>query len=132
MFERNDFTTPPSCEAAKAEWRIEADQVAQFVEDCCSPTTGHKETSSDVYRLYKAWAQDVGIRRTLNQKNFTDRMSRLGAEKGKGTNGTRLLWGFRLTRSVTFDGGISGGSGACLEIIPEDTPMGNSTRRFTM
>ena len=132
VFERNEFTTPPSCEAAKAEWRIEADQAAQFVEDCCVAATGHKETSSDVYRLYMAWAQDVGIRRTLNQKNFTDRMCRLGAEKGKGTNGTRVLWGFRLTKHAMFEGGISGGSGACLEIIPEDVPMGNSTRRFSM
>ena len=29
------FTQPESSDAAKKEWRLEVDQVAQFVEDCC-------------------------------------------------------------------------------------------------
>lgn len=132
VFERGYFTTSASSEAAKKEWRLEADPVAQFAEDCCEASPGHKETSANMYRIYKAWAQDTGRRRLLNQSNFTNRMCKLGAEKGKGTNGTRMLWGYRLTRMVMFDGGLSGESGTCFEIIPEDIPMEGSKCRYTL
>lgn len=132
VFERGYFTTSASSEAAKKEWRLEADPVAQFAEDCCEAAPGHKETSADMYRVYKAWAQDTGRRRLLNQSNFTNRMCKLGAEKGKGTNGARMLWGYRLTKIVMFDGGLSGESGTRFEIIPEDIPMEGSKCRFTL
>ena len=35
VFERGAFRKPTSCENAKAEWRIESDQVAQFSQDMC-------------------------------------------------------------------------------------------------
>ena len=49
-----------------------------------------------MYRTYKTWADEAGIRRTLNRKNFTDRMVKLGAKIAKSTGGIRVLLGFRL------------------------------------
>ncbi len=114
VFERNDFTIPPSCEAAKAEWRLEADQVAQFVEDCCVVAHGHKVTSGDMYRAYLNWANEVGIRKTLGRKGFTVRMCRLGAEKQAGSGGIRVLWGFRILGNSMPGCCASGASGTCL------------------
>ncbi len=100
VFQRQSFTAAPSCEAAKNEWRIEADQVAQFVEDCCFASPGHKVPSFTMYMHYQAWAEEAGIRRTLNRKNFTDRMCKLGAENGKSSGGERMFWGFSLGKDT--------------------------------
>lgn len=76
---RGEFTRPPSSEAAKNDWRLEADQAAQFVEDCCEWDAHATETSSDLYKAYQAWAMDAGIKRTLSRRGFTQRLVRLGA-----------------------------------------------------
>jgi putative DNA primase/helicase len=96
LFQNNAFTEPASCKLAKAEWRKEADQVAQFVEEACELGADHAETSRYLYNEYKIWADDSGIRRTLNHKNFTDRMCRLGVTKKRGTRGIRVLSGIRI------------------------------------
>lgn len=100
VFERGYFTTTVSSEVAKKDWRLQADQVAQFVEDCCFVAAGNKETSERMYQTYKEWAAKVGINRTLNQKNFTNRMCKLGAETDRVTGGKRALCGFSLIKDV--------------------------------
>jgi len=93
VFERGMFTVPKSSERARQEWRVQADQVAQFAEDCCRFGPGLKCTSKETFARYTEWAGEVGIVRKLNRKNFTDRMTRLGAAPHKGTGGERLLFG---------------------------------------
>lgn len=99
VIERNDFTHASSCESAKEEWRKEADQVAQFVAECCTKGNGHGEKSGAMYAKYKAWAEENGIQRKINHANFTKRIKRLGAEPGRGSGGTAMIFGFRLNRS---------------------------------
>ena len=96
VFERGEFTRPMSSEEAKQEWRKECDQVAQFAEEHCIFVSGSEVTSSELYSKYKKWAEDAGVRRTLNHKNFTNRMLRLGAKTARGTGGTRTLAGVKL------------------------------------
>ncbi len=91
------FTEPQSCLDAKQEWRVEADQVAQFVEDRCvlEPTHAGIESAA-LYAEYKSWADDAGITRKLNRKNFANRLVRLGCKLHKGTGGKRLIKGIRI------------------------------------
>lgn len=72
------FTNPASSEAAKREWRLEADQVAQFVDDCCEPIAGMMARASDVFTAYQNWAQANGIKATMSQKGLRERLTRLG------------------------------------------------------
>jgi P4 family phage/plasmid primase-like protien len=90
------FTTCPGVEAMKSEWRLNCDQVAQFVDDRCKAGAGLKELSSKLYAAYDAWAKENGIRRLLNRNNFTTRLSRLGYEPAKGTAGVRLVYGLEV------------------------------------
>ena len=69
-----------SSEVAKEEWRLEADQVQQFVTDCCK-IYQHQDMmikSKILYNGYRQWADENGIYRTLTMKSFRDRLSRLG------------------------------------------------------
>ncbi len=91
-----EFTRCVSSEEAKKEWRLECDQVAQFVEDACITGSDLKVTSNQLYKAYLEWANSAGIRKTLNRKNFTQRLVRLGMENYRGTRGTRMLAGISL------------------------------------
>lgn len=100
VIERGEFTIPASSIEASREWRLEADQVAQFVEEACSVGSGLKSSSADAYNAYLQWALASGIRKTVNRKNFTNRLERLGLEAGKGTGGVRVIHGLGVRRAA--------------------------------
>ena len=72
------FTTPSSSHAAKQEWRLEADQVAQFVDDVCTRDAEARSTATNVFEAYRNWALDNGIKQTMSQKGLRERLTRLG------------------------------------------------------
>jgi putative DNA primase/helicase len=104
VIERGAFTEPESCLQAKKEWRLEADQAAQFVEDCCEVGVGEIQ-SSDLYSVFCAWAAAAGINHKLQHKSFTQRLERLGFEPVRRNNG-RFFTGLKLNmtgRDFRFD-----------------------------
>lgn len=97
VLKRGHFTLPDSCEAARRQWRMESDQVAQFIEDCCSLGAEYSQFLQEIYDDYRQWAEGVGIRRTLNQRNFADRVRSNGPESHRSTGGRRRFEGIRVT-----------------------------------
>lgn len=97
VLKRGTFTEPQSCLIAKEEWRLEADQAAQFVGERCVIDPEAAVESGMLYSEYKSWAEDAGISRKLNHKNFTRRIERLGGKPYKGTGGKRMVAGIRLS-----------------------------------
>jgi len=95
VIQRGYFTIPTSCARAKEEWRTEADQVAQFIKDCCEVKKDASVPSGNLYKAYKNWAEDAGIQRTLNRINFSKRVQRLGGKLDR-TGDSRLISGIRL------------------------------------
>ena len=93
------FTEPPSSKAAKEEWRLEADLVAQFVDECCQRQSAAKETIDDVFRVYGNWAQGQGISKTMAKKGFRDRLTRLGFENSR-TSSNRHVVGLVLSQKA--------------------------------
>lgn len=96
LFARGVFTTPKSSTQAATEWRVQADQVAQFAEDCCRFRPDAKVSSKELFERYQEWAGEAGIAKKVNRKNFSDRMTRLGACIHRGTGGNRLLLGVEV------------------------------------
>ena len=99
LIENRAFTPCSSSDDLTRQWRLEADQVAQFVEETCQPTPGESLTSAFIYQQYGLWAGEAGINRTLNRKNFTTRLERLGYSPGRGSNGVRMISGLTLRYS---------------------------------
>ena len=85
------FTAPASSEDAKREWRLEADQVAQFVDDACQRDPAGRVPSSEVFASYRLWADQNGIARTMSQKGLRDRLTRLGFGADKDRYGRYVL-----------------------------------------
>lgn len=96
VFAWDKFTLTLSGEKAEREWRLNCDQVAQFVEHRCEFKPGEQVLSGEIYTGYLWWADENGIWKTLNRNNFTKRMVRLGAVQARGTGGARYLAGIRL------------------------------------
>lgn len=97
---RGSFTEPQSCLDAKREWRTQADQAAQFVEECCLRDTKGEEESKTLFKAYEQWAIESGIARRLNHKNFTQRLEKLGMQAAKTTGGKRVIRGLWLNGEV--------------------------------
>jgi putative DNA primase/helicase len=95
------FTIPQSCKDAREEWRLEADQVAQFIESECEAVPEAKTPSQATYGAYKDWARDSGIHNQLAIKGFKDRMARLGFKYKREPTG-RYYIGVRCKRAITF------------------------------
>ncbi len=93
VFERGTFTAPASSDRVRQEWRVQADQVAQFAEDCCRFEPDLAITSKAIFERYQEWALEAGIVRRLNRGNFQNRMIRLGAVGHRGAKGARMLLG---------------------------------------
>lgn len=89
------FTAPQSSNAAKNEWRLEADQVAMFVEECCERDGYAQTTMGDVYNAYKAWAADSGIQKVVTKKSMRQRLNNLGFGKDKDRQ-ARYVTGLRI------------------------------------
>ncbi len=81
------FTVPESCEEARRQWRQESDQVSQFIEECCILDPSASVLVQELYDDYRAWAELAGIRRTLNRRNFSDRVRLQGVVSWKSTGG---------------------------------------------
>ncbi|XKH00785.1 phage/plasmid primase, P4 family [Marinobacter nauticus] len=95
------FTMPQSCVDAREEWRLNADQVAQFVDVECEATPDAQTPSQAMYEAYKEWAKDSGIHNQLAIKSFKERMERLGFKYGRNSTG-RFYSGVRCKRAVVF------------------------------
>jgi putative DNA primase/helicase len=98
----DQFTECASSNQALNLWRMEADQAAQFVEDCCELEADSSTASGELFRAYVAWADSNGIRHKLAHKTLTQRLDRLGYKHlRKGSGGTRTISGLSLKSSCT-------------------------------
>lgn len=91
---KHGFTMPESCRQAREEWRLEADQVQQFIESECSRDPASEMRAQELFNFYRMWAQDNNIHRTLTMKSFRDRLDRLGFGKRRNEKGM-LVTGIR-------------------------------------
>ena len=99
VLQRGIFTSPPSCAAAKADWRKESDDVAAFVEECCEQQSDASLPVGELFMYYDQWCTACGIKNPIDKRHFSKRMIALGAvAKREGKACTRVLQGFALVR----------------------------------
>lgn len=102
LFTSNRFTDCPSSEAIKVHWQLEADQVRQFVEDCCVLGEDFSHGSGQLFSEYLIWTGTVGIKRNLSHNTFSNRLEQLGYVRTRGGNGRREFLGITLPKSAGF------------------------------
>jgi putative DNA primase/helicase len=99
LYKQQSFTTSVSSDQAINDWKLDADQVAQFVADQCKLEKGSSTASLELYNKYREWSVEAGIRKVLGRKNFTGRLIRLGCSLDRGTGGLRRIQGIEINDS---------------------------------
>lgn len=82
------YTIPSSHFAALAKWRLEADQVALFVDAEARRDEGRGIAAGELYLAYVGWTQRNG-HRPLASNTFSARLRLLGIEAHKTNRGNR-------------------------------------------
>ncbi len=95
------FTMPDSSVTAAQEWRNEADQVAQFVNDQGTNDPSARIPISVAFNQYKDWAHDNGINKPVAMKSFRDRLTKLGYGAERDSK-TRYVTGLTLDTAQPF------------------------------
>ncbi|MGP9663360.1 DNA primase family protein [Halomonas sp. AOP22-C1-8] len=95
---RDGFTTPASCQGARERWRLEADQVAQFIEMECESDPVARIPPQNLFNAYRNWATEQGIQKKLTQRSFLDRVVALGYERQR-SNSVRYISGLKCVRA---------------------------------
>lgn len=81
VIERGGFTVPASSVAALQAWRTDADQVAQFLEECCLCDATDQQafiSHAKLFQAFQAWAQCQNIKHSVTGTSFSLRMDALG------------------------------------------------------
>lgn len=99
VYKKGMFSKCSSSEEAKLEWRKEADQTAQFVDECCTENLNGKVEVGDLYDNYNDWAKSSGIKNSLGKNSFSKRLENLGYIRSRGTGGTRFFNGLKVEKN---------------------------------
>ena len=92
---KNGFTIPASSRQARDEWKLETNQVAQFVMDTCDASPDAVESFSELYKKYQWWFHDNKITQRLTTTMFSTRLQKLGY-KNSHSGDVRTFRGLRL------------------------------------
>ena len=101
VFITGQFTHCPSSEKAKSSWRLESDQVMQFLADEYEEVSGETVLLKDVFNTYKhIWVLHSGTKHTYGRNKFYQRLKELGCTV-KDTNHGDALVGYRIKPTET-------------------------------
>ncbi|WP_458525601.1 DNA primase family protein [Onishia taeanensis] len=90
------MTMPPSSVQAARQWRLDADQAAQFLDEECLKDADSRVSVAELYSAYKRWVDENGITHKLSRRKLGDRLEVLGFTRGRGAKGVRGVYGLRL------------------------------------
>jgi P4 family phage/plasmid primase-like protien len=93
--DRGGFTECSDMKDAQVEWRLEADQVAMFVDEECVGDATERVSGTDLYRAFTQWGKEAGLRSLVTRKTFTRRLNQLGYESAR-TGAVRYITGLAL------------------------------------
>lgn len=94
---KNGFTIPASSQQARDKWKLETNQIAQFIIEECEEIQKAAENFSKLYGCYKGWVERNHLT-LLTTKTFSSRIQRLGFTGGK-SGSDRKIKGLKLKRS---------------------------------
>jgi putative DNA primase/helicase len=91
---QSGLAKPPEVQAANDQWRSESDQLARFIDECCTTAPPFSVSSSGLYANYKSWAES-GTEAPMTAAEFAVKLAGKGFEKKHKNTGDRYF-GIRL------------------------------------
>lgn len=102
---RGHILIPESTEQARKQWLLEADSVAQFVDECCDISPEAKSITSEFYSQYEQWCSIQGITK-VSGKSLGSRLKNIkgvttGSKNGRGDK--KIYKGISIKKEVLID-----------------------------
>lgn len=96
-WQRQGLGMPAAVKDATDKYRAEQDALAAFLEECCLIGPSYQVTAGELYKAYKAWAEDNG-ENPINSRKFSQALSERGHSISgrEGGTGRRLYHGLGL------------------------------------
>lgn len=103
LLRTGSFTKLSTQDEMRKSWQLESDQVAAFVEECCTRAEGYEagfSPADDVYRAYRTWAEKSG-HRAVAKPHLGRRLRKLGVLARRKADGAHwgVVTGFRRQES---------------------------------
>ena len=88
---------PDVLSTAVESYRVDADPVAQFIEDRCDHNTNTRETTDALYAAFvQWWGQTQGDEKPMTKRSLGMALDDLGFAQDRGAQGVRMRRGLRL------------------------------------
>jgi putative DNA primase/helicase len=94
-WQRDGLGLPPEVQCATADYRLEMDVLANFLEDCCLQKPAAQVAVQALYQAYTGWCQANG-EPPLAKRTFGCRLKDRGFQPHRGAAGTRTWLGIGL------------------------------------
>jgi len=105
-WQQHGLSAPQPVLAASAEYRIESDVIAQFLEECCTLDPDLEAPGGKLYTLYAAWCKANG-HRAMNNRRFS-----VSLLEHPGIRRDELSKAYRIYRGVEIRGAVDVSEGA--------------------
>jgi putative DNA primase/helicase len=69
-WQASGLNAPSAVIEATAEYRVEENPVARFIEECCDLKPSLSVGASDLYKKFRQWQEDDGVSRHMTQTKF--------------------------------------------------------------
>lgn len=87
-WQKDKLKKPAAVEEATSDYRIEMDELADFLDACCEAASNSKTRSSELFDAYIRWCYENGIKDQLTQKAFSKELEERGYRKKRNNMGT--------------------------------------------
>jgi putative DNA primase/helicase len=91
LWHESGLHRPAEVDAARDEWRSEADQLGRFIGDCCVTTENSRVPASALYAEYKRWAEGCGEKDIMSATAFGSKLPLRGFAKQSTNRGIVYL-----------------------------------------
>ncbi|MBI4602720.1 MAG: bifunctional DNA primase/polymerase [Planctomycetes bacterium] len=102
-WQRDGLREPKEVLAATAKYREDSDLVGEFVTECCLESPRLSTRAFTLYRAYRQWAEDSGLR-PMSQRAFGERLQERGYARARGTGGPYVYHGVGLLQAAASEG----------------------------
>jgi putative DNA primase/helicase len=91
LWHESGLHRPAEVDAARDDWRSEADQLGRFIGDCCVTTENSRVPASALYAAYKHWAEGCGEKDVMSVTAFGSKLPLRGFAKDNTNRGVVYL-----------------------------------------
>jgi putative DNA primase/helicase len=79
-WQRIGLNPPDEIKVATSSYRAEMNNVTDFINECCVQDNDARVLASELYRRYREWAIEAGLRFPLSKKALAQELDRMGFE----------------------------------------------------